>query len=49
MHKSIRKVVLGSRRRRLVCDSQRERLRERLLWRDMEANLKSNGIDRQDP
>ena len=47
MHKSTRKVVLaGADAVAFVADSQRASASENAYsWRDMEANLKSNGID----
>ena len=47
MHKSTRKVVLaGADAIAFVCDSQRASVSANAYsWRDMEANLKTNGID----
>jgi hypothetical protein len=47
MHKSTRKVVLaGADAVAFICDSQRSSASANAYsWRDMEANLKSNGID----
>lgn len=47
MHKSTRKVVLaGADAVAFICDSQRASASANAYsWRDMEANLKSNGID----
>ncbi|MGH0036512.1 MAG: GTP-binding protein [Myxococcota bacterium] len=47
MHKSTRKVVLaGADAVAFICDSQKSAASANAYsWRDMEANLKSNGID----